>query len=729
MADRAPNATPPALSAAAEPVLIAEAEAMLDGPDGLEQVVPGDLWPPAAGFAPATPLDVPAPSIPTPERFADALASEVLPMDPLALLPEDTVPPARGTGLVYDPRMMLHATPAIGESHPERPERIAKIFGLLERHGCVARMVRIPSREALRSEVALVHNAELWDEFEETVRMPLDQLILYSRQLEAKASLYLNQHSTFSARISCGSVIEMCHAVATRRVRNGFAVVRPPGHHAEPNCGTGFCLYNNVAVAAASLLANPSPVDPVKRIMIVDWDVHHGNGTQRAFWNNPSVLYVSLHRYENASFYPGTPYANFDMVGGPDAEGTSLNVPWPCGGMDDADYLHAFQRCIMPVAYEFAPDMVIISAGFDAAEGDLLGGCHVSPAGYAHLTHQLAALANGRLVVALEGGYDLDAIANSALAVTRVLLGDAPPMLAPGQACSSAGADTVARVVRTQARYWRNLAADQVPHAPQLDARDVLAAQRSASLWAAHRMVPLPAIPAESLAANQVVCSPSLMEAKSTVLLVYVHDSAPIHISDALLDGDYANEPAVHFADASAFVAHWASERGYAVADMNTRATLPVRSLRNRDHDRAMPRTSEGVLKSNLAEQLLYVWDNFLALSPAKKVVFVAQGTGCDAVVQLIARRVVQERIAAMVQLMAYNPIPLVPKGRQELKAWYFAHSLVVCPREHPLYAWGEQSASGKRLGHTVRADEASAADLLPAVWGQVERFVEEKLA
>ena len=126
------------------------------------------------------------------------------------------------------------------------------------------------------------------------------------------------------------------------------------------------------------------------RVLILDWDVHHGNGTQRAFWDDPNVLYISLHRYDEGTFYPGGTFGNYDQVGGDAARGMSVNVPWPCGGMDDADYLHAFHQCILPIAYEFAPDLVIISAGFDAAAGDLLGGCHVSPAGYAHMAYHLS---------------------------------------------------------------------------------------------------------------------------------------------------------------------------------------------------------------------------------------------------------------------------------------------------------------------------------------------------
>ena len=155
----------------------------------------------------------------------------------------------------------------------------------------------------------------------------------------------------------------------------------------------------NAALSARAAIAarHAQRVRGMERVAIVDWDVHHGNGTQRIFWNDSNVLYISLHRYENGTFYPGTTFGNYDQVGGPDALGTSVNVPWPCTGMGDADYLHAFQQCILPIAYEFAPDLVIVSAGFDAADGDVLGGCRVSPTGYAHMTHQLAALAGGRL--------------------------------------------------------------------------------------------------------------------------------------------------------------------------------------------------------------------------------------------------------------------------------------------------------------------------------------------
>ena len=398
--------------------------------------------------------------------------------------------------------------------------------------------------------------------------------------------------------------------------------------------------------------------------------------------------------------------------------------------MGDADYLHAFQHCIMPVAHEFSPDMVIISAGFDAAEGDLLGGCHVSPSGYAHLTHQLAALASGRLVVALEGGYNLDAISDSALAVTRVLLGEAPPALPAGIASSTAGVDTVKRASRAHAPYWRSLAVaePELPSSGQdLLLHEALAAKRISSLWAKRRMVPLPAIPHMQINPNQVSCSASLMKSCDT-LLIFVHDYGSIQVFESQSNNKSASDAKMQLSDSGELLAQYAAQHGWASADMSTSSPLPVRSLRNQDRERLIPSQIEAETARQLAAQVIYLWDNFFALCPAKHIVLVAQGTAVESIMHLIARRVVQSRVIAVIQFMGYNPIPLIPKQRQELKAWYYRHSLVVCPFEHPLYMWGEQSASGKRLGHTIRAQESNAANLITASWSDVEAFLKIRI-
>ncbi|PKI85773.1 Hda1p [Malassezia vespertilionis] len=635
------------------------------------------------------------------------------------------------TGIVYDTRMMLHRVP-VGD-HPERPERIAKIFDLLEQHGLVARMVRVPAREALRSEVELVHESHLWSDFERLVALPPEELAAYNEALDKSASLYLNSYSTLSARISCGSVIEISDWVITGKVRNGLAVVRPPGHHAEPQSGTGFCLFNNVAVAAQSMLERfKEGPHRVQRIMIVDWDVHHGNGTQKAFWNNKDVLYVSLHRYENGTFYPCTHYGNYDQVGGPGALGTSLNIPWPCKGMGDADYMCAFQKCIMPVAYEYAPDLVIVSAGFDAALGDQLGECCVTPAGYAHMTHQLAALANGRMVVALEGGYNLTSISNSALAVAQTLLGEAPPMLAP-QVCSSAAASTVETVIRVQAPYWDCLAATlpYMPCAPpkalEIDPRAAMAVQRSSTMWERYNMVNLPAKgPHQApFAPNQILCSRSVMSADVSVLVLYVHDNGPLHYRDPYQQ-NAPGDPSTFVVESTCLVADWAAERGFAYVDFNTLAMFPARNWESSNQIAAVV-PQDTPQEQSVFEQLQHTWANFVSLSPAKHIVLIGQGTGCKATMRLVSDAKTQRRVTAVVQVMGYNPVPHMYKPRA-LKQWYYDHSLVLCPNHHPFCVLGEHLGTSYRPGCVVQSGEANAEALLWTDKARILDFIAQQL-
>jgi histone deacetylase 6 len=212
----------------------------------------------------------------------------------------------------------------------------------------------------------------------------------------------------------------------------------------------GFCLFNNVAIAARAAQAAGA-----SRILIVDWDVHHGNGTQHSFWDDPSVLYFSTHQFP---FYPGTGAA--DELGGPHARGRTINLPWDAG-MGDAEYLAAFDRVLLPIARKFRPDIVLVSAGFDAAEGDLLGQMRVTPDGFAAMTARLRTLDGGRLLLALEGGYNLDAIAASAAACLRVLLGEsaAVPDHRPEGWIAPAAERALDTVRRAQAPFWPQLTA------------------------------------------------------------------------------------------------------------------------------------------------------------------------------------------------------------------------------------------------------------------------------
>ncbi|MDD4873312.1 MAG: histone deacetylase, partial [Kiritimatiellae bacterium] len=226
----------------------------------------------------------------------------------------------------------------------------------------------------------------------------------------------ISEQSYAVAREAAGGVLAAIDAVMTGRIDNAFCAIRPPGHHASKNKAMGFCLFNNVSIAARYLQKQYK----LKKILIVDWDVHHGNGTQATFDDDPTVLYFSVHQHP---FYPGTGTA--DEKGKEDAVGTKINVPLPAGSGDE-EYQKAFRETLVPAALSFHPDFILISAGFDAYKDDLLGRMKITEEGYGELTRIVMKLADtcchGRIVSLLEGGYNLDGLAASVEAHIRVLM-------------------------------------------------------------------------------------------------------------------------------------------------------------------------------------------------------------------------------------------------------------------------------------------------------------------
>lgn len=309
-------------------------------------------------------------------------------------------------------------------------------------------------------------------------------------------SIYFN-HATYEcAKLAVGGAIEACKAVVEGAVRNAIAIIRPPGHHAESTQPSGFCIFNNVPIATR-VCQNAYP-ETCRKVLILDWDVHHGNGIQHAFYDDPNVLYISLHVYKNGQFYPSLPDGNLDFCGDAPGEGKNVNIPWEELGMGDAEYLYAFQEVVMPIASEFDPDLVIISAGFDAAEGDLLGGCFVTPACYGHMTHMLMRLAKGKLVVCLEGGYNLRSIARSALAVTRVLMLEPPDRLREDLPPPKESAVRVVEQVKRQhSKHWKSMFPKHLERdGPTINdthrLHDVIREWQSQRLSEEHFMTPLP---------------------------------------------------------------------------------------------------------------------------------------------------------------------------------------------------------------------------------------------
>ncbi len=312
----------------------------------------------------------------------------------------------RPTALAASPAFLRHET---GPGHPETPERLNWITEHLERTGLMARLARVEPRPAERAWIELVHDPAYVDRVEETC-LRGDPIIDSMDTAICPASFE-------AALLAAGAGVSLAKAVLDGAVRNGMALVRPPGHHAERSLSLGFCLFNNVAVLARWL----QTARGVGRVLIVDWDVHHGNGTQHMFETDPTVFYFSIHQWP---FYPGTGAAGERGRG--KGEGTTLNVPAPAGWGDE-EYLRAFREVLRPAALDFEPDFVLISAGFDAHHRDPLAGMKVTEDGYRELTRSVMELADescgGRIVSLLEGGYDRVGLPASVAAHLETLMG------------------------------------------------------------------------------------------------------------------------------------------------------------------------------------------------------------------------------------------------------------------------------------------------------------------
>ncbi|KAG7171304.1 histone deacetylase 6-like [Homarus americanus] len=351
--------------------------------------------------------------------------------------------------LVYDEEMSRHRSLS-GAEHPERPERTEQIWEYLKQYGIIERATVLKSRRATREEVELVHTKDHVD-FMFNIGS-LSQKELESLQDKYK-SIYFHSMSNDAALLASGSLLQVVDSVCNNKISSGIGVVRPPGHHAERDHPHGFCFYNNVAVAARYALKQYG----YQRVMILDWDVHHGNGIQHTFESDPHVLYISIHRYDQGLFFPSSEDANYDRVGTGAGEGYNVNIPWNKSGLGDAEYISAMLQVVLPIAYQYDPQLVLVSAGFDAARGDPLGGCRVTPECYGHMTRLLSSLAGGRIVLALEGGYNLNTISYCMTMCAKALLGDPLPMLDASLVPNKGAVQTINDVIRTQSQYWSAL--------------------------------------------------------------------------------------------------------------------------------------------------------------------------------------------------------------------------------------------------------------------------------
>ncbi|MFO0675658.1 MAG: histone deacetylase [Polyangiaceae bacterium] len=328
--------------------------------------------------------------------------------------------------LVDDPLFGKHAPKAL---HPERPERLEAARAGVRTSGVDFRT--LPARAATTDEIVRVHDPRFVERLE----------ALRGRESQLDADTYVSERSVEAALVAAGGTLALIEALHEGNTQ-GVALVRPPGHHARRDQAMGFCLLNNVAIAAAHARARG-----LTRILVVDWDVHHGNGTQEMFWDDPHVLYVSTHQFP---FYPGTGAAR--ERGDGDGKGYTLNAPLGAGG-GDGIYRSVFERVVLPVADEYKPELVIVSAGFDAAARDPLAQMELSTDAFAWMAGALRDVADrhagGRMALVLEGGYDLVALEEGMRAAVRGMMRLDAPTLA-----RDPDAPDVARAHKATARYW-----------------------------------------------------------------------------------------------------------------------------------------------------------------------------------------------------------------------------------------------------------------------------------
>jgi acetoin utilization deacetylase AcuC-like enzyme len=348
------------------------------------------------------------------------------------------------TGIVKDNKYLEHV---MDSGHPESPERLRVIYQMLEENEMKNLFEMVKPRTATREELEMNHTPAYIDLVSSTAGKP-------NFRLDMDTSTCAKSYE--AALLAAGGFLELIKAILEGKLNNGFALVRPPGHHAERDRAMGFCLFNNVAIGAQYAIKHFS----LQKILIVDWDVHHGNGTQNSFYEDPRVLYFSTHRY--GFFYPGTGSAT--EVGKGKGEGFNVNVPLSTGA-GDAEYGTVFKTILKPIALEYQPQLILVSAGFDIHYDDPLGGMEVTEKGFSRMTQILLEIAEttaqGKLAIVLEGGYDVFGQSRSVKEVLKEMVQasslDKKDLIEKEKAVYHQIEGFINQLKQIQGRYWKNL--------------------------------------------------------------------------------------------------------------------------------------------------------------------------------------------------------------------------------------------------------------------------------
>ncbi|KAB5585303.1 histone deacetylase A-like protein [Coniochaeta sp. 2T2.1] len=667
------------------------------------------------------------------------------------------------TGCCYDDRMKLHTNADFGQSphHPEDPSRIESIMRTFKQNGLVYTgsdadlayiitncptkyMWRIPAREATREEILKVHLPRHYDWVRDLSKTATAELRRITKELDkGRESLYVGSMSFEAALISAGGAVETCKSVVAGTVKNAFAIIRPPGHHAERDESMGFCLFNNVPIAAKT--CQDMYPDTCRKIMILDWDVHHGNGIQNMFYDDPNILYISIHVYADGEFYPGkaanenTPDGGLDQCGAGPGAGKNVNIGWTAQGMGDGEYLAAFQKIVMPIGQEFNPDLVIISAGFDAADGDELGGCFVTPPCYAHMTHMLMSLAGGKVAVCLEGGYNLEAISNSALAVAQTLMGEPPPKMDMPKLNRDA-AKVLAKVQAYQSQYWECmrpgvLDTNDFNSETSMRLHDVVRnAQRQVLSREPYYMVPL-YIQRDALFRsfeNQVLVTRNIHEKKQ--ILFIIHDPPELHAQPDPID-NLVEPHNAWVSDGVIQYIEWAIKNGFGVMDVN----VPAYITKPDDIEPHTEATNEAKLQDQMRTLVTFLWDNYIQLYDHEPEIFL-MGVGqayLGIKILLLERSIpypsppsspssqfpsntkhhpsyyladVKSRVSGVVNFVNGDLRSVRSEIDPDLSAWYKEHSRVYVTGNHACWQNADyaRKVGKRRFGTVVRSSKES---------------------
>ncbi|KAH8820591.1 histone deacetylase [Xylogone sp. PMI_703] len=657
------------------------------------------------------------------------------------------------TGCCYDDRMKLHANAdfTANPHHPEDPRRIEAIMKEFKDAGLIYTgseselekvlkesptkwMWRIPAREATMAEICTVHTAQHYTWVEGLSEKSSAELREMTIEMDrGRKSLYVGNLTFEAAVLSAGGAIETCKNVVAGRCKNAIAVIRPPGHHAEEKEAMGFCIFNNVPIAVRICQAEYPEI--CRKVLILDWDVHHGNGTQNMFYDDPNVLYISLHVYQNGLFYPGSPDDETMDDGGifncgrGDGVGKNVNIGWHDQGMGDGEYMAAFQRIVMPIAQEFDPDFVIISAGFDAAAGDELGGCFVTPACYSHMTHMMMSLANGKVAVCLEGGYNLRAISRSALAVAKTLMGE-PPERMTIPPINREAAKVLNQVRQAQAPYWECMRPGVID-VKDLQRRgaerlnDVIRTYQRRILSQKYNMISL-YIQRDKLSRSfedQVLVTPNLPSAKKILLII--HDPPELLATP----DPFNNRVEPHNAWVSDGVLpyiDWAVANGYGVLDVN----VVMHETGREDDNPFLQRPKEEVLQSQLKDLICYLWDNYFETYSAQSIVLMGVGDSYLGIKQLLINRDSKAKVAGCVAFVSGSLRPVKSETDPSLSTWYKTHSLIYVSPDHA--CWSDEESARKvrknRFGRVVMSEEVGLGRMMSRYLVDATSWIAEKV-